>query len=412
MAARRLAPLGRGARRGRSTGSAVLGVVVAGSLLGGMAGWAPAASYAQGAVARVAEGGPDEGGTPERLATPAGRGRATKGTRGFVPVRRLVDRPIAGVSPSRGELWLVENSGPAEPIRLEHLKSGRWSTTEIAPPGSRPGGIAMAATARDDVWLSAAGTLRRYDGATWTPVVTPKGPDGTPMAASALTTPSRGTLYAALRAGWRQAPHIYRYAQGRWTDLGAPVPDSLTYFSPEEIVVVEGGLSVLARIQRVHEAFDYVDGCWTAGTRVAFGDGGQSSMVGGFYVDSSWRHLAVGGDGSLGSFPACKIWSARGEEPCVSSVLTSASAQLKNGSIILGGYDYTAPKSPFVPGPARFTEGSFALRSPSGAERPIPGDPGQGTELVIAERNQNTAWAVTFDFSPTGPVYTLQRYDG
>jgi hypothetical protein len=399
----------------------VVGIAVAGGVVGGTAGWAQAAAYPQeapaaqpAAFAQVAPGVQDEDGTPEELATQANRGRtakaAEKASAGFVPVRQLVDRPLAGVSPSKGELWLVENSGPTEPIRLEHLKSGRWSTEEAAPAGSDRGSISMAATARDDVWLSAAGTLRRYDGAAWTPVATPKGPGGTPMVASALTAPSRGTLYAALRAGWQDPAHVYRHAQGRWTDLGVPAGAG-SYFSPMKIVVVDGGVSVLAYNYRAIDAYDYVNGSWSPGRQVGFNGGAQYSTVGGYYVSSALRHLVLGGSGFGGQLPRCQKWTPKGDEQCVSSVVASASAQLKNGTIVLGGHDYRTPQSPPAP-PQRDVEGTFALRGTDGSERPIPGDPGRSTELVIAERNQNAAWAVTYEYGSAGPVYTLQRYDG
>lgn len=331
---------------------------------------------------------------------------------GFVPVRQLVDAPLAGVSPAKGELWLLENGSPERPYVLEHLKSGRWTTTEVAPVGAQRRGQSLAATARDDVWLSVAGTLRHYDGSTWSQVTTPTGPNGTALMPGALATVSRGTLYAAMAgADWSSTTRIFRYAGGQWTDLGSP-PGVGHYFSPDKIVVLDSGLSVLASNYRPTDAYDYVAGTWTEGRRVAFNGGGTYGTVGGYYVTSAFRHLTLGGGGFTGYVPTCQAWTAKGDEQCVSTVVAGASDQLKNGSIVIGGNDYSTPQSPPAKEPRRSVEATFVLRAKDGSERQLTGDPGSWTELMIAERRQNSAWAVTAQGGQNGPVYTLQRYDG
>ncbi|QQS02358.1 MAG: hypothetical protein IPK37_08650 [Austwickia sp.] len=139
---------------------------------------------------------------------------------------------------------------------------------------------------------------------------------------------------------------------------------------------------------------------------------GSYSVVGGLFVSSGFQHLTLGGAGFGGMLPTCRRWSPSSTEKCESTVVAGASAQLKNGSIVIGGNDYRTPWYPPGPGKGVATEGTFVLRGTDGVERQIPGDPGSRTGLMIAERHHNAAWAVTVVDRPTGPVFTLQRYEG
>lgn len=389
------------ARDGRARGGRALGGLALGGRAGGQVRVGTAVLAASllvgGAPAYGGIDAPDGGretGRHERVRPPA-----------VAPVRVLPDQPVAAVAPARGELWLLENSGPTRPVVLEHLKSGRWSSEEIAPPGAWPGPGALAATARDDVWLSAVGTLRHYDGSRWLPVSTPRGPGGAPLVVGALATAQRGVLYAALSdPAWSGNARLFRYDGRRWQDLGSPSGASL--FVPRRIVVFDAGVAVLAASYRAMTSYDLVGGAWSAGRLLGGVGGGGALSLGAYDVARDGRHLAFGSrsGGGPGMVPTCQGWTLTAEQACATGVVAGAAARLKNGALLVGGNDY------WVDG-ERQAPGRFVLRGRDGTEREVAGDPGDATLLMVTEAHQNAAWAVTVA-DRGGPVYTLQRYGG
>lgn len=340
----------------------------------------------------------------------AGTGNKSKSAAaGFVPVKQLAE-PLGAVSPSKGELWIA-TAGSGGAVAMEHLKSGRWTTETIDAGYDGVGGADLSATARDDVWLSVAGTLRHYDGKSWVRVANPTAANGAALAAGPVAAAGRGTVYAVMREGtYPVTNHVYRYSAGRWTEIGAPIPNQS--FNASKIVPVGGGVSVLGAGPRSQLVYDFRNGAWSQGRVVATMAGGQYDTVGYFEVTSGFQHLVLGGGGMSGRLPRCVTWKPSADGQCTSTVVTGAGARLKNGSLVLGGDDYDTPYG--RPEPSHKVEGTFALRAANGTERPLAGDPGEQTVAMIPEAHQNSAWAITAD-RPTQSspaVYTLQRYDG
>lgn len=375
-----------------SVRAGLLGVATALSLMAGTAYAVPGvthSAYAEGEpAARVAQ--------PPKAA-------------GFVPVRTLAGGVSAAVSPAKGELWLLRHDDQG--AALDHLKGTTWTTERV--PGADTGRPSMAATARDDVWLSLGGTLRRYDGRRWSEVALPKGRDGSARSAGPVASGRRGTAYVVLTGGdFGGQTHLFRFGQGRWTDLGAP-PTGTTYYTLIQVVAAGDTVSVVSQGMRAIEVYDHVDGVWSGPTGLIHNGGGSYGHLGALLVTAGQRRLAVGGQGFTGLEPMCREWiSTTAQKACTTTVVAGAADRLKNGSIVIGGEDYRTPSAPPRPGHPRSVEGTFALRGADGTERALSGDPGEETVLLVAERNQNAAWAVTRDSSAAGPVYTLQRYDG
>ncbi len=157
----------------------------------------------------------------------------------------------------------------------------------------------------------------------------------------------------------------------------------------------------------------YVNGTW-AGEYSNWPDGGDIMHVGGWYPRSNSNHLLLGGGGSSEYVPMCKQWT--GVWPlidCTTTRVTSASAQLRNGTIVLAESDYFRFEDrTYETPPSGYVEGGFGLRFPDGREIPLAGDPGNTTKFVVAEAHRNAAWAVTTTYTGTGYKHYLQRYDG
>lgn len=376
--------------------------------------WGKYSPKAVGAVAVIAVGGVLGAAAPA-VGAPAqgvsvGVAKPPKPA-GFVPVKTLSGKPLAMVSPAPGELWLLAQS-PSGGAVLQHLKSGRWTSEALRGDTSHS---VLAATARDDVWLSVAGTVRHYDGRAWTTVPLPRDPRGKQLVAHGpLATPERGTVHLSAAVPdefgtWR----ILRLQRGRWTDLGMAQYQPGTSYAPQRIEATRTGVSVLAASPHLSTIFELKGSTWTKIGMVVTWAGPNSASIGGFFPDVAGRYLVLGGAGGDGFEPMCRTWSApEVEAACTSTVVTGAAARLKNGSMVLGGNDYRLPRYPPRPDSERPIEGKFALRDRAGAERPLAGDPGTRTLLMAAENHQNSAWAATVEDRPTGPVYTLQRYDG
>lgn len=110
------------------------------------------------------------------------------------------------------------------------------------------------------------------------------------------------------------------------------------------------------------------------------------------------------GDSESGRGPSglCDRWSPRtGEADCTTRFVVAAADRLRDGRIVVGERDHRRSGTPTAPG-------GFGIRSRSGAERVLSGDPGDTTIALAAEKGTNTAWAVT----RTGDVTSLQRFAG
>ncbi len=343
--------------------------------------------------------------------------RKPKPAKGFHVVKELPRGALTGLSPAKGELWLATTADHG--VQLDHLRAGRW-TTQTVPVDGRVGGgsVLLTGTRRDDVWLAAGMSLRRYDGRRWRTVALPAfGFGDGPVFMNAAESPRRGVLYAALSSnGWNGSSRVFRYAKGRWTALGAP--DGAMEVVVAQMKVVDGALLTRTTSRFNNQGFaSYVDGTWTR----LYGNWFDNDVVmniGGWYPRSYSNHLLLGGGGSWENVPMCKQWiGAQPLNDCTTTRVTSASAQLKNRTIVLVEDDYFRFVDPWEHftqrPPSGYVEGGgFSLRFPNGRETPLAGDPGDTTKFVVAETHRNTAWAVTGTKTDTGWKSYLQRYDG
>ncbi len=337
--------------------------------------------------------------------------RKRKPAKGFHVVKELPRGAQAGLSPAKGELWLATTANDGS-VQLDHLRAGRWTTETV--PVDDWGEILLTGTSRDDVWLAVGASLRRYDGRRWTTVALPARDFGArPFRTTSVVSPRRGVLYVALSsAEWFVASRVFRYAQGRWTELGDPSLER-GYHQVVQMKVVDGAL--LARAQNLtSEDFEsYVGGKVT----VLYSNWFLADTpfhISGWYPRSYSNHLLLGQGGFEGTAPMCQRWI--GAEPlvdCATTRVISASAQLRNGTIVLAGtdrYRFVDPRTGTTQG--EWVEGGFGLRFPDGREIPLAGGPGESTEFFVAEAHRNAAWAVTTTYTGTGYKYYLQRYDG
>ena len=264
---------------------------------------------------------------------------------------------LAGLGVSCGWRRRLTSTTDVHTVRLDHVRAGRW-TTETVPFGDG-GGVLLTGTSWDDVWPGVGASLRRYDGSRWTTVALPAcGFRAGPWDITPVNSPCRGVLYAALSGdGWYVSSRVFRYAKGRWTALGA---SSRTRVSP--------GLFDEGRGRRAPDP----------------------------------RPLD----------PMCQQRS--GVEPlveCTTTRAAAASAQLRNGTIVLAEDDYyrfVAQES----GTTQFVEGGFGLRALEGREIPLAGDSGDTTLFVVPGAHRNAAWAVTGTQTDTGWKSYLQRNEG
>ncbi len=334
-----------------------------------------------------------------------------KPAKGFHVVKELSREAQTGLAPAKGELWLAAMTDDYT-VRLDHLRAGRWTTETV--PFDDGGEVLLTGTSRDDVWLAVGASLRRYDGRRWATVALPARDfrAGT-WGITSVVSPRRGVLYAALSgAEWYGGSQVFRYAKGRWTALGGP-SSTPGYHRVFQMKVVDGALLTRAYTPSSEDFEKYVGGGWGElfSNRFMLG---TPFHISGWYPRSDGNHLLLGQGGFSGLVPMCQQWI--GAEPlveCATTRTTAASAQLRNGTIVLAEDDHYRPGNPWTgTTQGEWVEGSFGLRFPDGREAPLAGDPGDTTPLVIAEAHRNAAWAVTGTQTDTGWKTYLQRYDG
>ncbi len=395
----------------KSTAARAAAVMMAALLVGSSATAATAAAGEQVRPSTVTAG--EQGSVGASAAATMTSKWKPKPAKGFHVVKELPRKALTGLSPAKGELWLATKADHG--VQLDHLRAGRWTTQTVpVDDGVGRSPIVLTGTSRDDVWLAAGLSLRRYDGRRWTTVALPNfDSGGQPVYMNTVESPRRGVLYAALSSnGWNGSSRVFRYAKGRWTDLGAP--DDAIEVVVTQMKVVDGVLLTRTISRFNSQGFvSYVDGTWT-GLYSNWFDDGVVMNIGGWYPRSDNNHLLLGGGGSWKNDPMCKQWiGAQSLIDCTSTRVTSASAQLKNGTIVLVEDDHFRFKDPWEHfsqrPPSGHVEGrGFSLRHPDGRETPLAGDSGNTTPLIVAEAHRNAAWAVTA--MDTG-IY-LQRYEG
>ena len=329
---------------------------------------------------------------------------------GFRPVRRAAADVVAMTSPAKGQVWLVERARDGRVV-LERGVGGRWSTMRLPirlESGSR---VKIHGSAANDVWLTAAGQLWRFDGRRWARAGLPAGTTATTV----YDVPG-SEVYVGL-AGDLQTQGVYRLNRGRWTSLGRPAdydvdtPYGPTY-TPTDLTRT-GGRWFATWKARPHSAAEFTEsfalenGSWTHLYQSFFIGGGQYNTLGAWLVPTrdtqivftTW-HMS-----SSAAMPAagyCTSWTkAAGERPCSTRWAVGAAAVLPNGDVVVGGNDYQRYEKPVV-------QGTFGIRTTRGVEKLVAGDPGEKTLAMAVEPGTSTVWAAT----KKGGTTTIQAWKG
>jgi len=125
--------------------------------------------------------------------------------------------------------------GGAEPdATLLHFDGKNWKTVASESP------TALAALARNDVWVGSCGSLRHFDGMAWTSFTTPDGCISDLAGVDALASGGRGKVWAATSNGGNKPVHVFRIDGSAWTDFLAPTTGETLLFSTATTIYAYG----------------------------------------------------------------------------------------------------------------------------------------------------------------------------
>lgn len=357
--------------------------------------------------------------TATAASTAALTGRA-RSDRGFRPVdlprAARGAQPLALFSADPDQMWVAARAADGRLLML--LRSGTsWSVYRTSATVPEGGAVTVDGGARTEVWVAAGRSLLRFDGRRWRDVSTP----GTTYLG--LTDNPAGTAYVAWRSdadGQRGQLRVGTAARnGALRELSTSRLDA-EYDQVAQVTHMDvsgGTLYVALRAQwskwNVQKVFSLVDGVWAERGALASGGysgGGRVNAL----IPTGEGFLALGEDAATSPRDVvrqglCVTWKPKAGDVygtsvrCFTGGIVGAAAERRDARVVIGGNDEIEWR-----GGVRTTvkQGTFRLRERSGAERVIPGDPGEGTLAVAAQARTHAMWAIT----TTGAVNTLQYW--
>lgn len=328
---------------------------------------------------------------------------------GFRPVHRALADVVAMTSPAKGQVWFVERTGDGRVV-LERKDGNRWSAMRLPIRLESGRGVKIHGSAANDVWLTVGGQLWRFDGRRWSRAGLPAGTSATTV----YDVPG-SEVYVGL-AGDTQTQGVYRLNRGRWTSLGRPddAENDKPYgptWTPTDLTRTGGQWFATWRA-RPHSAAEFTEsfalenGTWKDLYQSFFIGSGAYNTLGAWLVPTRDTQIVFSTwSPSSGSMPAsgyCTQW-VKGvrEQSCTTRWAVGAAALLPNGNIVVGGNDYQRYEKPLV-------QGTFGIRTKSGAEKLVAGDPGDKTLAMAVEPGTSMVWAAT----KQGRTTTIQAWKG
>lgn len=347
-------------------------------------------------------------------ATAAGGGSAKAG---FSPIRSsaAVRTSIAAVG--GGQVWVAGATSDGQ-VRLEHLRGGRWWTTELPVKASES--TQISGSGPRDVWLVSGGELWHYT-KNWRRMTLPEGE----IATAVQDVPGKnvyvGTYQRAIGAEGHSdvIARLFRFNGSRWTSLGGPeLPDAWKATGTKLVkrIVVNRG-RVLAEVRWappsplvLRDVYRVDAKGWTHVARNGNLDHNNEMSLDGWlsYPDQTQTFLGYSGTVPSGdsvtvySLDCVEVTKVASTSCPPSQTAVSAAVLLPGGPAVLGGRDWVKYEN----GAWVNHQGGFLLRQRNGTERILGGDPGDATVAMSADPEGHNVWAITREAGQ----YSIQRY--
>ena len=307
--------------------------------------------------------------------------------------------PLLVHSPARNVLWLAARGSDGKLLMLER-KGKHWRTHQLDASTS---GLVIDGIGAKNVWLTAGGTLWRFDGRRWSNAGLPS------VSYVNITSARQGGIYYVAEQNRETAE--WRSWLG-WTDGRG----THRFYGTGPDNGVEGNY-----LSAVRQDGDRVFGVWTP---LLWGSGrGVFELVGdtwhhrynyeeffgrgnsdGDATTHTWAvlagstHLMLGTRYKVlapyiwGTVPRCETWTTGETAPCDNPTLTGTGDTRTDGRLVYGTPPADAADQNGVHTPVA---GRFWMIDSSAKWSQIPGDPGSYLYSITVEPHSDVAWALT-----------------